>query len=62
MKSTGEVIGFDNHLGSAYAKAEFGAGNELPLAGNVFISVNDLDKKEIIKSLLGTDFFFRRYC
>ena len=49
MKSTGEVIGFDTHLGSAYAKAEFGAGNELPLLGNIFISVNDSDKKEIIK-------------
>ena len=31
MKSTGEVIGFDKHLGSAYAKAEFGAGNNSPL-------------------------------
>ena len=49
MKSTGEVIGFDTHLGSAYAKAEFGAGNELPLSGNIFISVNDSDKKGIIK-------------
>jgi len=28
MKSTGEVIGFDKHLGSAYSKAEIGAGNK----------------------------------
>ena len=49
MRSTGEVIGFDNHLGSAYAKAEFGAGNKLPLKGKIFISVNDSDKKDIIK-------------
>ena len=49
MKSTGEVIGFDKHLGSAYAKAEYGANNKLPLAGNIFISVNDQDKQEIIK-------------
>ncbi len=48
MKSTGEVIGFDKQLGSAYAKAEFGAGNLLPVAGTVFISVNDLDKLKII--------------
>jgi len=48
MKSTGEVIGFDKHLGSAYAKAELGAGAELPQKGNVFISVNDSDKNEII--------------
>jgi carbamoyl-phosphate synthase large subunit len=44
MKSTGEVIGFDKHLGSAYAKAESGAGHSLPIEGTVFISVNDSDK------------------
>ena len=49
MKSTGEVIGFDKHLGSAYAKAEYGAGNNLPLFGKVFISVNDTDKQDILK-------------
>ena len=49
MKSTGEVIGFDKHLGSAYAKAEYGAGNNLPLFGKVFISVNDMDKQDILK-------------
>ena len=48
MKSTGEVIGFDTHLGSAYAKAEAGAGNSLPVEGTVFISVNDSDKIDII--------------
>ncbi|MBC8256044.1 MAG: carbamoyl-phosphate synthase large subunit [Candidatus Marinimicrobia bacterium] len=48
MKSTGEVIGFDTHLGSAYAKAESGAGNSLPVEGTVFISVNDSDKIDII--------------
>ena len=48
MKSTGEVIGFDSHLGSAYAKAEIGAGNSLPLSGSVFISVNDSDKVKAI--------------
>ncbi len=48
MKSTGEVIGFDKHLGSAYAKAEAGAGNKLPTTGSVFISVNDSDKIKAI--------------
>ena len=48
MKSTGEVIGFDKHLGSAYAKAESGAGHSLPKEGNVFISVNDSDKMSAI--------------
>ena len=48
MKSTGEVIGFDKHLGSAYAKAESGAGNSLPVEGKIFISVNDSDKIAVI--------------
>jgi len=48
MKSTGEVIGFDKHLGSAYAKAELGSGIQLPNKGTIFISVNDNDKNEII--------------
>ena len=48
MKSTGEVIGLDVHLGSAYAKAEYGAGNSIPLKGNIFLSVNDIDKMKVI--------------
>ncbi len=48
MKSTGEVIGLDTGWGAAFAKAEIGAGNRLPLEGNVFISVNDRDKEEIL--------------
>ena len=48
MKSTGEVIGLDTHLGSSYAKAEYGAGNSIPLNGNIFISVNDIDKMKVI--------------
>ncbi len=48
MKSTGEVIGLDSRLGAAYAKAEIGAGNHLPIEGTVFISVNDRDKQQAI--------------
>ena len=48
MKSTGEAIGFDNKLGSAFAKAEFSAGSELPTHGTIFISVNDNDKMKVI--------------
>jgi len=44
MKSTGEVMGIDEDLGSAYAKAQLGAGQYLPLEGTVFISVKDRDK------------------
>ena len=55
MKSTGEVIGLDTHLGSAYAKAEIGSGNILPMEGNIFISVNDIDKMKVIP--IARDFY-----
>jgi carbamoyl-phosphate synthase large subunit len=45
MKSTGEVMGIDSNFGAAYAKAQFGAGNYLPISGTVFISVKDRDKE-----------------
>jgi len=45
MKSTGEAMGIDANFGSAYAKAQFGAGNHLPTEGTVFISVKDHDKE-----------------
>jgi len=48
MKSTGEVMGVDRRFGAAYAKAQFGAGNRLPTAGTVFISVQDRDKAAIL--------------
>jgi len=48
MKSTGEVMGIDPDLGIAYAKAQLGAGQRLPVAGTVFISVNDRDKKAVL--------------
>ncbi len=45
MKSTGEVMGIDAGFGAAYAKAQLGAGQNLPLNGTVFISVQDRDKQ-----------------
>ena len=48
MRSTGEVIGFDSQLGSAFAKAEIGAGVQLPSKGKIFISINDSDKNDIV--------------
>ena len=48
MKSTGEAIGFDNKLGSAFAKAEFSADSKLPTNGSIFISVNNNDKMKAI--------------
>jgi carbamoyl-phosphate synthase large subunit len=47
MRSTGEVMGLDADLGIAYAKSQMAANAPLPLAGRVFISVSDADKKEV---------------
>lgn len=44
MRSTGEVMGLDYDFGKAFAKAQLAAGEKLPLAGTVFISVNNRDK------------------
>ena len=48
MKSTGEVMGIGTDFGLAYAKAQLGAGQRLPLSGTVFISVGDEDKAAIL--------------
>jgi carbamoyl-phosphate synthase large subunit len=48
MKSTGEVMGIDFEFGIAYAKAQLGAGQNLPVCGVIFISVNDRDKKAML--------------
>ena len=48
MKSTGEVMGIGATFAEAFAKAQLGAGVRMPLAGNVFISVRDADKKHIV--------------
>jgi carbamoyl-phosphate synthase large subunit len=48
MKSTGEVMGIDADLGLAYAKSQMAAPPALPKGGNVFISVKDDDKPNVI--------------
>lgn len=48
MKSTGEVMGIDKTFGLAYLKSQIAAGQKLPKKGNVFISVKDQDKRDII--------------
>jgi len=48
MKSTGEVMGIDQDMGMAYAKAQISAFNPLPTGGNVFFSVNDRDKERAV--------------
>jgi carbamoyl-phosphate synthase large subunit len=49
MKSTGEVMGLDADFGRAFAKAQLGAGVDLPLAGTVFVSVRDRDKPAVVE-------------
>lgn len=54
MRSTGEVMGLDKDLGTAFAKSQIAAQPGLPSSGNVFLSVKDHDKEmavEIAKSL-----------
>ncbi|MEO0543333.1 MAG: carbamoyl-phosphate synthase large subunit [Pseudomonadota bacterium] len=48
MRSTGEVMGLDTDYAMAFAKAQMGAGSELPKTGTVFISVKDEDKSAIL--------------
>jgi carbamoyl-phosphate synthase large subunit len=48
MKSTGEVMGTGADFGEAYAKAQAGAGEPLPLTGRVFLSVRDADKRAVV--------------
>ncbi len=48
MKSTGEVMGIDKDFGIAFAKAQEAAYNKLPRSGNVFISVRDTMRRNIV--------------
>ncbi|WP_102830400.1 carbamoyl-phosphate synthase large subunit [Bartonella bovis] len=48
MRSTGEVMGIDYEFALAFAKAQLGAGVDLPYEGTVFVSVRDEDKKYIL--------------
>lgn len=48
MRSTGEVMGIDSDFGKAFAKAELGAGELLPLSGTVFVSMSDRDKVPVV--------------
>ncbi|HTQ29850.1 MAG TPA: ATP-grasp domain-containing protein, partial [Opitutaceae bacterium] len=48
MRSTGEVMGLDDDLGIAFAKAEAAAKPGLPTGGNVFLSVKDADKPRAV--------------
>jgi carbamoyl-phosphate synthase large subunit len=47
MRSTGEVMGFDDSFGMAFAKAEISTNAPLPTEGTVAITVNDPDKPHV---------------
>ena len=49
MKSTGEVMGVGRSFGEAFAKAQLGAGEQLPRTGKVFVSVRNSDKDDAVE-------------
>ncbi|MBL8006179.1 MAG: carbamoyl-phosphate synthase large subunit [Ignavibacteria bacterium] len=46
MRSTGEVMGIAKTFGEAMAKAQESTGSSVPVSGNIFVSVNENDKKQ----------------
>ncbi|MCK9181624.1 MAG: carbamoyl-phosphate synthase large subunit [Fibrobacteraceae bacterium] len=48
MKSTGEVMGLDYRHSMAYIKSQVGAGNYIPMQGNIFLSVKDEDQETVV--------------
>ena len=59
MKSTGEVMGVGDTFAEAYAKAQLGASDEIPVKGTAFVSVRDQDKSgvaEVAGALLAQGF------
>ncbi|MEX6505717.1 carbamoyl-phosphate synthase large subunit [Jiella sp. M17.18] len=51
MRSTGEVMGLDTDYAVAFAKAQLGAGVDLPREGTVFVSVKDSDKERCLPAV-----------
>ncbi|MEZ5946563.1 MAG: carbamoyl-phosphate synthase large subunit [Hyphomonas sp.] len=50
MRSTGEVMGWDDDFGMAFLKSQLGGGVVLPSEGAVFISVRDADKMPAVEA------------
>ena len=48
MKSTGEVMGIDKSFLTAFIKSQIASGTILPEKGNVFLSVDDKNKKRLL--------------
>jgi carbamoyl-phosphate synthase large subunit len=48
MRSTGEVMGIADSFGIAFGKAQLSAGNGLPEAGKIMITVNRHDRANVV--------------
>jgi carbamoyl-phosphate synthase large subunit len=48
MKSTGEVMGVGATFAEAYAKAQLGAGDEIPTSGTAFVSMRERDQPGVV--------------
>ena len=55
MRSTGEVMGWDDDFGMAFLKSQLGGGIRLPAEGTVFISVRDGDKAGAVEAARNLD-------
>ncbi|MEM9937221.1 MAG: carbamoyl-phosphate synthase large subunit [Pseudomonadota bacterium] len=53
MRSTGEVMGWDDNFAAAFLKSQIAAGVTLPTSGNAFLSVREGDKQDIIEIAKG---------
>ena len=53
MRSTGEVLGMSPNVGEAIYKAQEATQTRLPSEGTVLLSVNDMDKPELIEVAKG---------
>lgn len=49
MRSTGEVMGWDDDFGVAFLKGQIASGIMLPTEGNIFISLKNSDKASIVE-------------
>jgi carbamoyl-phosphate synthase large subunit len=49
MRSTGEVMGISPRFSMAFAKSQLAAGTVLPMSGNVFLSVADRNKPQVVE-------------
>lgn len=50
MRSTGEVMGWDDDFGTAFLKSQIAAGVTLPTEGTVFVSLKEADKAGVVKA------------